>query len=420
MIFLHSLLQGFAALSRHKLRATLTMLGMVIGIATVTGMVSVSEGYTQVIINLLESIGFGNVIVAFRPDWIQQEDGRWVPNTSPSYLRYSDALAIEEGAPSVKMVLPENSGVQTVARAEGRTKQVALAGTTPEYEEGHNWYVERGRFLTQEDVDREERICVIGQEVAHDLFPGVDPLGRHLAIWGQRFRVVGVMAKKGEFSPDFTGTNNTVIIPLTTFQRRYTGDDRVWVFFIRAVSTKEVEKALMETKVVLGRQHSILADDAFRFFTSDLIMRQVKRVSFILKAFLVGVASIALTVGGVGIMNMMLVSVTERTSEIGLRKAVGAHRRHILFQFLIESVVLGTVGGIGGLLLGVTFGKTAGWVLATLVKSTGGPTIQWPSVVSLETSLIAMTISATIGVLAGVFPAFRAALLPPTEALRHE
>lgn len=119
-------------------------------------------------------------------------------------------------------------------------------------------------------------------------------------------------------------------------------------------------------------------------------------------------------------MNMMLVSVTERTSEIGLRKAVGAHRRHILFQFLIESVVLGTVGGIGGLLLGVTFGKTAGWVLATLVKSTGGPTIQWPSVVSLETSLIAMTISATIGVLAGVFPAFRAALLPPTEALRHE
>jgi putative ABC transport system permease protein len=420
MIFIHSFLQGFAALGRHKLRASLTMLGMVIGIATVTGMVSVSEGYTKVVVNLLESIGFGNVIVVFRPDWVQQDDGRWVPNKSSEYLRYRDALAIEADAPSVKMVLPENSGVQTVARAEGRTKQAALAGTTPEYEEGHNWHVERGRFITREDVEREARICVIGRDVEYDLFPGVDPVGRYVAIWGQRFQIVGVMEKKGEFSPDFTGTNNTVIIPLTTFQRRYSGDDRVWVFFVRATSTSDVEKALMETKVVLGRQHGVYADDVFRFFTSDMIMRQVNRVSFILKAFLVGVASIALVVGGVGIMNMMLVNVTERTSEIGLRKAVGAHRRHILYQFLIESVVLGAVGGTGGILVGATFGKATGFIISNLIKSTGGPPIKWPSVVSIETSLIAMAISATIGIVAGLFPAFRAALLPPTEALRHE
>jgi len=420
VILLHSLLQGFSALGRHKLRAALTMLGMVIGIATVTGMVSVSEGYTKLAVNVLESIGFGNVIVVFRPEWVQLDNGRWVPNRSAEYLRYGDALAIEANAPSVKMVLPENSGVQTVARAEGRTKQIALAGTTPEYEEGHNWHVERGRFLTREDVEKEARVCVIGRDVEYDLFPGVDPIGRYLAIWGQRFQVVGVMEKKGEFSPDFTGTNNTVIIPLTTFQRRYSGDDRVWVFFVRATSTFEVEKALMETKVVLGRQHGVDPDEAFRFFTSDMIMKQVNRISFVLKAFLVGVASIALVVGGVGIMNMMLVNVTERTSEIGLRKAVGARRRHILYQFLIESVVLGAVGGTGGILVGTAFGKTAGFILANLIKRTGGPSVQWPSVLSLETSLMAMGISATIGVVAGLFPAFRAAQMPPTEALRHE
>jgi putative ABC transport system permease protein len=269
-------------------------------------------------------------------------------------------------------------------------------------------------------VEQEAQVCAIGREIQKDLFPGVDPLGKYLDIWGQRFRVVGLMKSKGEHTPDFAGTNNTLIIPLTTMQRRYIGSERVGVFFVRAVSTYKVKDALMEVKVALGRKKAVLADDVFRFFTSDQIMEQVNRVSFILKAFLVGVASIALVVGGVGIMNMMLVSVTERTREIGLRKAVGAPRRHILVQFLLEAVVLGAIGGVIGIGFGWLFGKGAGLIMATIIKNTGGPRVEWPSVVSLETGIMAMTISASIGILAGMFPAFRAALLPPTEALRHE
>ncbi|MBM3213617.1 FtsX-like permease family protein [Candidatus Poribacteria bacterium] len=420
MIFLHSFAQGFAAMGRHKLRALLTMLGMVIGIATVTGMVSVSEGYTKVVIDLLERIGFGNMIVVFRPDWVQLDDGRWVPNRAKAFLRYSDAQAIGATAPSVKLVLPELSGFMAPIRYSGREKQVTIAATTPEYEEGHNWYLDRGRFVTDTDVEREELVCAIGTDIEKELFPGEDPIGKYVRMWGQRFLIVGVMSKKGDFTPDFTGTNNTLVLPLTTFQRRYMGSDRVGVFFVRATSTQEVEQALLETKVVLARTHGVDPDEAFQFFTSDEIMRQVNRVSFILKAFLVGVASIALVVGGVGIMNMMLVTVTERTREIGLRKAVGAHRRHILYQFLIEAIVMGAVGGIIGIVVGATFGKAVGLIMSQLVKNVGGPPVNWPAVVSLETGLVAMAISGAIGILAGIFPAFRAALLPPTEALRHE
>jgi putative ABC transport system permease protein len=422
MFLFHSVVQGFAALARRKLRAALTMLGMVIGIGTVTGMVSVSEGLTQVVIRQLEAIGFGNTIVLFRPDWIQRDDGRWVRNTSTARLRLSDAQVIAEECPSVSTVLPETweRGQMVPAYNRGRSKQVNVRAATTDYETVHNWRVARGRFFSEAEVEREALVCVVGDAIARDLFPGEDPVGKELGLRRQRFRIVGVMERKGDNTPDFAGTDNTLVMPITTHQRRFLGGDFVGAFYVRADSTEKVRTALLEVKAVLSRIHRISADEAFQFFTSDEIIRAVGRVSFVLKAFLGGVASIALVVGGVGIMNMMLVTVTERTHEIGLRKAVGARRRHILHQFLIEAVVLGGIGGVAGIGLGAALGKGAALVVTTIIRRTGGPSMQWPAVVSFETAFLAMLISATIGVVAGLLPAFRAALLPPTEALRHE
>ncbi|MAF10737.1 hypothetical protein CMK11_09815 [Candidatus Poribacteria bacterium] len=421
MVLTHSVFQGFMALFRQKLRAGLTMLGMVIGICAVTVSVSVSEGLNKMVIGLLENMGMGNGIVCWRDDWVQRADGKWERNKSRAYLEYGDVLAIESDAPSVKFVVPENWWEAT-ARHGSQYKQVRMIGTSPDYDRGHNWFIDRGRFLTALDIERKERVCVIGTDIERDLYKGASALGEQITIRGVRMTVVGVMEKKPDNSPDFTGTNNNLLLPLTTFQERFSGHEYVGVFFIRAKSTLQVRKAVREVKVILQRRHMIPdATAAFRFQTSDQIMEEVGKVSFVMKAFLTGVASIALVVGGVGIMNMMLVSVTERTYEIGLRKAVGAHRVHILYQFLIESLVLGTIGGVAGVGVGWGLGKIAAFAISSLLNRGGGPPggWVWPSVVSLDAALFAMLVAGIIGVIAGILPAFRAAFLPPTDALRH-
>ena len=422
MVFSHSLIQGFTALFRQKLRAGLTMLGMVIGICAVTVSVSVSEGLNKMVIGLLENMGMGNGIVCWRDGWVQQSDGKWVRNTSRAYLRYSDALAIESDAPSVKFVVPENEWDLT-ARHDAQYKQVRLVGTTPDYMRGHNWYTGSGRFLTDLDIERKAQVCVVGTDIRRDLYKGGPAIGEQITVGSARLTIVGIMEAKADNSPGFTGTNNTILMPLTTFQERFSGHQFVGVFFIRAKSTLHVKQAAREVKVILQRRHMIPdATQAFSFFTSDEIMKDVGQISFVMKAFLTGVASIALVVGGVGIMNMMLVSVTERTYEIGLRKAVGAHRVHILYQFLIESVVLGALGGVVGVGVGWGLGKIAAFAISSLLnRGGGGPPggFTWPSVVSLDAALFAMLVAGIIGVVAGILPAFRAAFLPPTDALRH-
>ena len=255
---------------------------------------------------------------------------------------------------------------------------------------------------------------MIGSQVQKDLFGNIDPIGQELKLGTRRFTVIGVMEEKGNRMAT-EGWDERIIIPFTTMETYFLGSKKRGTgLFIQAVSFDKVNRALAEVKIALRRLHG--SEEFFEFFTAKEILKQVGNVSRILQALLGGVASIALFVGGIGIMNIMLVSVTERTSEIGLRKAVGARQIDILQQFLIEAIVLSVSGGLIGIFIGGGIGFGSAWAITTfLIKETA-----WPASVSVQAVVLAFSVAVAIGLIFGVYPAYKAARLTPTEALRHE
>jgi len=401
---------GITAIFTNRLRSLLTMLGIVIGVAAVVGTIAVGEGARTLILEEVEKVGGRTLFIVERHSWIKRGD-RWIRNPSREYLTRDDALAIETLAPSVKEITPEIIN-DVHATTERDSQRYIMEATIPSFTESQNWLLDFGRFLSKEDMTTWKKVAVIGAKVWEEMFNRINPIGHEIRLGRERFTVIGVMEERGTAFGDFD-RDREIIVPLTTAQQRFRGNDRVDIFWGKAKSYEVADEAVEETKKILLRRHN--DEEFFEIQSVKGALEQINKIILIIKVMLGGTAAIALLVGGVGIMNMMLVSVTERTREIGLRKAIGAKNRDILFQFLIEAIILCLFGGMVGILAGYGLGAGLSKIISGIIK-----VVQWPFTVSFRSILLAVSASASIGIFFGLYPARKASRLQPVEALRYE
>ena len=408
---------GLAAILQEKMRSVLTMLGIVIGVAAVLAMLAVGDGAKRIVTQEFEK--FGGQFIVRRNPWIWRGD-RVFPNRSSEQLKYEDVLAIEAECPSVASVIPIVSS-EVLAQAEaGATKWTECDGVNSYFPIGMEWQIQQGRFFSEDEFNNRRKVCVLGLEVATELFGDQHPIGTEIKISLQggrpdRFRILGVMAERGTSLQYGFSWDDIVYIPLTTAQDRFKGTHYVNYLNVRAVDSDSIEKAAEEVKSVLRKRHRN-QDNFFDISFATAAVKELDKISRILTVMLSSIAGFSLFVGSVGIMNMMLVSVNQRTREIGLRRAIGAKRRDIFLQFLIEAVVMCSVGGLLGILLGIGTGYLCSHIAVKVVKVIP----HWPVVISPHWMTISVSISAGIGILFGLYPAIRASHITPIEALRTE
>lgn len=403
MSFSSTVSLALAALLGNKMRSLLTTLGIVIGVAAVVTMQAMGEGATAYVGNAIGGMG-SNMLIA-------------VPGASRGFgptelgvplFTLQDLDVIRQRARAVAHVTAANSrSVRLVAGSNGRT--TPTSGVTPEYFEIRGWGTRIGRLTIREDEREARLVCVIGQTVAETLFPGSSPLDREIRVHDLPCRVIGVLEEKGAaaFGND---QDDVVFMPYSTFSRRIMGNERVGVILASALGSDRIDEAKEQVTSILRRQRRILPGEEDDFAVRDPreIQALLQNVTGVLTALLAGVAAISLMVGGIGIMNIMLVSVTERTREIGVRLAVGARSVDILAQFLVEATILSGLGGVLGVLLG-------------LAAATGiARVLHIPFIVPLLATPIAFVVSVLVGMGFGVFPARKAARLNPLAALRFE
>jgi putative ABC transport system permease protein len=400
------------ALSANKMRSSLTMLGIVIGVAAVIALLSIGQGVQKTVTEQIQSAGSNMLMIL--PGQITETGGF---EFSPS-LTYEDAQAIGDpmNVPDVATVAPTMEGSTTVSY-DGEDLTTYTAGVMAEHDLVRNLEVVLGRFLTTEDLDRRARVAVLGSSVAEDLFgENTYPLDQTIRINRIPFKVIGVLAEKG--AGMMGSEDGYIYVPITTAQSRLypqqrdlSGDFMVTMIYAQAVSDQSMDAASEQINELLRRRHDISFqdDDDFSVISQADLVAIMAEVTSILTLFLGAIAAISLLVGGIGIMNIMLVSVTERTREIGIRKAVGAKRRDILLQFLVESMVLSLLGGGVGIALGFLLAQGVSQLSEDLA-----------TVVSMQSIVLATTFSLVVGVVFGLYPALRASRLNPIDALRYE
>jgi putative ABC transport system permease protein len=392
------------ALRRNKLRTALTMLGIIIGVGAVIAMVAIGNGATSQVENQIAALG-QNVVLVFSGSVTQGgvRQGWGFAGT----LKIEDAEAILREVPDAVAVSPE---VRTNAQvgAENQNWYTNVQGESPDYWGIRNWQFAEGTSFTDQDVRAATKVAVIGQTIVKQLFGDDDPLGQTLRVKGVPFQIVGVLASKG-MSVMGQDQDDVVVMPYTSCMKRLMGVTNVRTINVQADRPDKIVEVQEEITNLIRQRHKTTPDtDDFTIHNQQEFTDAATSTSRILTVLVVSIASVSLLVGGIGIMNIMLVSVTERTREIGIRMAVGAHGRDILLQFLIEATSLSSMGGIIGILLGIGAAK-----LLSLIA-------QWPTLVSPISVVLSFMFSACVGIFFGFYPARKAASLDPIEALRYE
>lgn len=423
---------AISAMRRNKMRSLLTMLGIIIGIAAVLAMIAIGDGAKEIVRQDVQKLGGANQFFVLRSRH-KRVNNRLVRIRHNEYLKYGDVLAIEAECPSVSGATPQiwNWGGVLIQASGGTETRAGWNGVDATYDTAMDWNVKEGRFITEEDVKNASKVCVLGDEVATALFGNKSPLGQEIKIardsdyhnrfgvkkdgrrYTERFRVVGTFVPRGTNLRFGVSFDSLAFIPISTSQKRFIGTDEIQNITVHAHSVKDVPKAVEEVKSILRKRHRN-QDDFIYIFEMHKGMAQLDKISRIIKITLGSIAGFSLLVGGIGIMNMMLVAVTERTREIGLRKALGAKRLDILLQFLVESVIMCAVGGAIGVGLGILVGEGMAMLAVKIVKIVP----EWPAVISLQWILISVSVSAIIGISFGLYPALKASSLTPIEALR--
>jgi len=400
-----TLVMALRALRRNKLRTVLTMLGIIIGVAAVIAMVAIGNGATSQVENQIAALG-QNVVLVFSGS--VTSGGVRAGWGNAGTLKIEDAQAIMREVPDAVAISPEVRTNNQVG-AENQNWFTSILGESPDYFGIRNWQFAAGTSFTDQDVHSAAKVAVIGQTIVKQLFGDDDPLGQVLRVGNVPFQIVGILAGKG-MSVMGQDQDDVVIIPYSSAMKRLMGVTNLRTINIQADTPDKIIQVQNEVGDLLRQRHKIVMghDDDFTIHNQQEFTDAATATSRILTVLVVSIASVSLLVGGIGIMNIMLVSVTERTREIGIRMAVGAHGRDILLQFLIEATSLSTMGGIIGIVLGIGASK--------LLSIFAG----WPTLVSPLSVVLSFMFSACVGIFFGFYPARKAAALDPIEALRYE
>lgn len=389
------------SLANHKTRSLLTTLGIIIGVVSIIAVMSIGEGAKYKVGKEIEKLGTNFIIV------IATQPKHFAMRGSGIYmtLKQEDYRALLDECDDIALISP---GVQAPAKVvyEGNNWQTLITGLNEHYLEIRQWKLLAGEFFSEQDVRSGNKVAILGITVARELFKGEDPIGKTIRIKRLPFKVIGIAEEKGR-SPDGRDQDDTVMAPVTTVQRKIMGKTNYGAFLMSAKSKERLSAAAAQVKAVLRQKHRLKEgeDDDFTLFTQDDISQATDAASAVLNILLLVIASISLIVGGIGIMNIMLVTVTERTKEIGIRMALGATTQNILTQFLLEAVTICLFGGLVGVVFGAT---TAAFV---------GHLLSWPIYISPTSIALSLGSCVFIGLFFGYYPAYKASQLDPVEAL---